>query len=256
MAASVWMKFSNDDESADCRNHTDRDGVLHVERIARGQHPLTNTNSGRVAEIEMRKIMIRFHNPEQCDVGGRVGAHNLHPVLGLLVGESHPNLVRILDHVVVGENFTGRRDKEARARGPLHSRLALPALVAWAEEEVERIIGHLLPLFGRLLNVGGVHRDHRRNNVIGKGYEIRQHHAARSGRRHRVRAVGADLLGDVQTTREHHAEENRRNDHRGERKYFVGISFHFCFPPKTDVFRTHRHLSGYATAKSLPTFPY
>ena len=36
----------------------------------------------------------------------------------------------------------------------------------------------------------------------------------------------------------------------------MGVIFHFRKPPKTDVFGTHRHLSGYATAKTLPTFPH
>jgi hypothetical protein len=63
--------------------------------------------------------------------------------------------------------------------------------------------------------------------VIGKGCEIGQHHTVYRGRRHRVRAVGIDPLGDVETTLEHHAEEDRSNYHRGERKYLLRVIFHF-----------------------------
>ena len=138
MAASVWMKFSNErgllaeaERAALGGDDADGEGVLELERVADGDGPVTLADAVGVAERNVRQRLAGV-DLQESDVGGRVAADDL-GVDGVAAGAVlvgavvHLHLAGAFDDVVVGEDVAVGRNDEARAAGDL---LVLVVIVA------------------------------------------------------------------------------------------------------------------------------
>ena len=87
------------------------------------------------------EFTIGLDYPQQRDVGRRIHPDDFHPVFHV-IHQADPNLVRVLDDVVVGDDLASGGDKETRAGGPANLRLPFAAILAGTEEEVKGIVRH------------------------------------------------------------------------------------------------------------------
>src|SRR5215831_7621732 len=117
-----------------CADHADADRVRQAERVADGHHPVARLHLRRVAEFRLRQRRFRmFHELNQRAVGERVASDDLGGVGVFVIQiQTHLDLDRVFDDVVVGEDEAVLADDEAgacRAGDGLPLPAALAALV-------------------------------------------------------------------------------------------------------------------------------
>ena len=148
-------------EAAQAGDDAARDGVREVlrERAAEGEHPLPDARLGGVAEAE-RGEAVAVHL-EHGEIGERVRPDDLGRELAA-VEEQHPEVRRVLDHVVVGDHVAVLADERARAEAGL-----LEGLPAARPEKVLQRAPHAARGLGD--GLGGADLDDGRVDALGDG---------------------------------------------------------------------------------------
>ncbi len=118
MGASVWMKFSKVATPSwprPCGAHDAlRDGLRETDRIADGEHDVTDAQPVRVAERHHGEVALEVEL-QDGEIGFRIPSDDLR--LGdPTVGELGADQVGRCDHVVIRDDVSGGVDDHARAQ--------------------------------------------------------------------------------------------------------------------------------------------
>ncbi|MNJ61891.1 hypothetical protein D3C77_577040 [compost metagenome] len=156
--------------------------MVEPERRTDGQHPLTDLELFRVAQLDGRQVLAV--DLEQRHISARIGADQLGLQLAA-IGQTDDDFVGVSDHMVVGQDVTVAGNDEARTQR-LRLTLAIATRRTWGlrhvalEElaehrrqafEVRHLAGCVLAIRQLLL---GTDIDHRRRRLLDQGGEVRQ----------------------------------------------------------------------------------
>src|ERR1022692_3914618 len=114
-----------------------RDGGLIAERRTDGNGPIAHLHGVGIAHLGHGQVLLVFH-ADHRQVRGGVHAHHLGIIFHRIVVELHADAIRLVHHVVVGQNVAGAIHHHARTGGLTAALLHLGTAVA--EEAVEQIL--------------------------------------------------------------------------------------------------------------------
>src|SRR5262249_37173140 len=159
------------------RDDPDRHRAVEAEGVADRDGPLADPEMIGIAHVGRRRRAGRV-DVEHGDVGLRVATHELGGELPL-IGETHDDLLSVLDHVVVRQDVSLWIHQDARAGGA-RVLARTPAEVAVVELVAEELAEALRVFFGRAGGASLLHRAHvhdRRRDAVGHRAERILHRA-------------------------------------------------------------------------------